>query len=720
MDQFCAVKNASYQRCSCSDRIYDIVAAQNVMEDAGAQLTAFTENLDVVGMSAAQATAMRNASEGELALTGDKSASKALLQAIMNSIKGEDTNVGGVYEGLNTISIKMDDSAGFGFVDSGQAIATYNGKNLYSAIYGKCREAVRNDCNDASLQRSVTAYLMAVEQDCNTVQKQLDETKKKMTAAVREGGAMLDLARVKDRQERNSSDATACLREVENAVMSDEVCGGGYRKCLDNGKYIDVATGKPMQGVVEFYKLQELLNFAQNISLGEQKLAKNPSNRTFVGNFEKKVKQFAQPALDKCVDIADQVWADYLDKAMLDIYYAQREKVDEIKTGCMDFVSACYMNGSQAITSAMSGLVNGTTNIMPQTIELLDATCKNYVSACDKMFGDGNGNGIIAQYIESRKTQDLTDSCRAVAKQCFDDFGGVSYSNFYNPISGLFSAGRALDWFTFDSHNYSGANYNEANAEISVVSVCAKRLLEVAACNPPDNPNFAREIFGGFDRSQRTDAGSVYLSYGLRVDDDAYASTGWISSSQMKKDGIATEIYNQIANSLSSDCKNMGGRFVQKRFLSTELYPQDPGDRGFCISSFGIQGLPVQSLLAPYRIGTANDGKENMCPMGYWSKVDTLSWGVCSCWENGGRRSNNGLSLRCVPGRYQYSGGLPAGGMNCTAAECDRAVLSNPARPNDRDKVCPYGLSTTTGECANTTNGTGVFGDINLVPEVPQ
>ena len=55
--------------------------------------------------------------------------------------------------------------------------------------------------------------------------------------------------------------------------------------------------------------------------------------------FENRVKKFAEPALDQCTEHADFVWAAYLDKAMLDIYYAQKDKVAEIKQGCFDFVS---------------------------------------------------------------------------------------------------------------------------------------------------------------------------------------------------------------------------------------------------------------------------------------------------------------------------------------------------------------------------------------------
>ena len=107
MDQFCQLKNDDYRRCSCSNRVFDLSEVRATMQDAGDQLTVFNENLDVVGMTAAQATAMKTASEGENALTSDTSASKQLLQAIMNSIRGDDATVGGKYSGLNSITLSL-------------------------------------------------------------------------------------------------------------------------------------------------------------------------------------------------------------------------------------------------------------------------------------------------------------------------------------------------------------------------------------------------------------------------------------------------------------------------------------------------------------------------------------------------------------------------------------------------------------------------------------
>ena len=94
-----------------------------------------------------------------------------------------------------------------------------------------------------------------------------------MKSAVREGSAMLDLARIENRKKHNSSDITTCINEVENAILSEQVCGANYHKCLDNGEYIDIATGKPIIGVEDFYKLEQLLTFRDGIEAADQKLA---------------------------------------------------------------------------------------------------------------------------------------------------------------------------------------------------------------------------------------------------------------------------------------------------------------------------------------------------------------------------------------------------------------------------------------------------------------
>lgn len=681
MDQFCTLKNDDYRRCSCSDRVFDMIDQRATLEDANEQLTVFTESLEAVGMTAAQAAAMKQASEGENALTSDKSASKALLQAIMNSISGKDTNVGGKYSDLNSINISFDTANAFGMSDAGQAIAAYNGIALYSAVYPQCRQAVKNDCTDASLQRAVTAYLMAVEQDCNTVQTAIDTTKKQLKSAVREGSAMLDLARVENRQNHNSSDLTTCINEIETAILSEQVCGANYHKCLDNGEYIDVSTGKPIAGVVDFANLGKLLKFADGVDASKQKLSKLSSNRTFIQNFESRVKNFAADALDKCTEQADIAWADYLDKALLDIYYAQQSKISEIKQACFDFVAACYTNADKSITAAMQTLTAGNDIVInPDKLALTDQMCTDYVASCDNMFGGDGENGIVAQYIASQKQTDMLTSCRAVAKQCFDKYGGSNYENFYYPYSGLFKTGQALDWFTLHD-----------TKDNSLVSPCAKQLSEIDSCKDK-----VEEVFGGFNRHLTNDR----YNYGTNSDKEEYMER------RPRSTGVATEVYNQVISVLSNQCMNIKGRFVEyQNVISEKLY-----NKTSC--RFADENSWPKSITTIKKIYNLIS-KEYICPREYDSGVDTASWGICSCWANGGRRSEDGNTTKCVDKYYTKESIDPW--INGSAISSDNQLCVYFTTITQGDTT--FYKCTESKDCIKNNNGTCEYKEIPYLPK---
>ena len=149
----------------------------------------------------------------------------------------EKAEVDNLLSSLNSVNMSFDTANSFGTSSVGQTIAAYNGQALYSAVYPQCRDAVSTSCNTASLQRAVNAYLMAIEQDCNTVQTAINAKQKETHAAIRESSAMLDMARAENHQKHNSDNIATCLANVESAILSEEVCGANYHKCLDNGEY---------------------------------------------------------------------------------------------------------------------------------------------------------------------------------------------------------------------------------------------------------------------------------------------------------------------------------------------------------------------------------------------------------------------------------------------------------------------------------------------------
>ncbi len=667
MDQFCQLKNDDYRRCACSNRMKSLSEVRTTLQEAGNQLTVFTENLDVVGMTKNQATAMKTASDGENALTSDKSASKALLQAIMNSLRGQDSNVGGKYSDLNSINISFDAVNSFGTMDAGQAIAKYSGQNLYSAVYPQCRQAVKADCNNASMQRAINAYLMAIEQDCNTVQSAIENMQKQAKASIRESSAMLDLARIENRQNHNSDDIATCINNVESAILSEEVCGKNYHKCLDNGEFIDISTGAPIAGIKDFYKLEQMLTFANDVDLASQKLSKLSSNRTFVLNFESHVKKFAKDALDRCREKSDDVWSNYLDKALLDIYYSQKDKVNEIKQGCFDFISACQENGNNAMTAAMASLTGDAKIVLqPDTILLTKNMCDDYIQSCDNMFdGDTSTKQLFSEYINHQVSVDTLAACRAIIQQCFDNFGGKNYENFYVLSGGIITPQEALDWFTlYDKTNVttpknnficeeSITNYCEDTKNRTIVSKCANQAAKFEACK---DPSVLVKAFGGFDKfTASPDKGSSSIIYiktkasknntywGLLQYDDMSqdSSEARVTRQAPRPTGVASEIYYKIIDILSTQCRNLEGKFNELRWLDSDYqtrYSSYQDKKGPCF---------IHNVKSQFSDGYSVFIGENMCPKGYSTTIDTDSWGACLCWENGARRSNNGQSTKC-------------------------------------------------------------------------
>ena len=92
---------------------------------------------------------------------------------------------------------------------------------------------------------------------------------------------------------------------------------------------------------------------------------------------------------------------------------------------------------------------------------------------------------------------------------------------------------------------------------------------------------------------------------------------------------------------------HLQGRFIELQFRKITNYQEE----NLCMANFGTkattQNQPYESdesLIDLYSIVKG----ENMCPRDYELNVDTQSWGACICWENGGRRSKNGTSSKCM------------------------------------------------------------------------
>ena len=97
----------------------------------------------------------------------------------------------------------------------------------------------------------------------------------------------------------------------------------------------------------------------------------------------------------------------------------------------------------------------------------------------------------------------------------------------------------------------------------------------------------------------------------------------------LRPTGVATEVYNQIISNLTEQCANLDGRFVEVQTKYIEgLY-----DFNNCAFT-NTNNILEQECKNKYRISE----RQKVCPLNYTDQVDTSSWGICSCWANGGRR----------------------------------------------------------------------------------
>ena len=442
MDQFCANANDTYRRCICSARYDEFRNTENAIDQALTLLAQFQDNnLNAVGLSAAEVNAMYSATEGENAIKKDTSAAGQMLAEINDLLSGRSSSSGvenanaTVSAGVLSIDFTSDmddvwgDSGSSIFdTDTGVDLAALTGQELYAEAARQCLEVVADSCeNDAVLTMARSAYGIMVTQDCNLYERNINAQKENLEQTVRTAEKYLREARLEEYQSHNSADVNECITNVRNAILTDIACGPNYEKCMDpTGAYINSTTGEPIYSP-RLFQLENLIGLSGEIG---DVLADNQSFDDFLD--EKRI--YAQTALDSCRDIADTVWTEFKRQALIEIAQAQDEKLEEVKMSCVSTVAECYDTQSGALrdfdttTAQYSGAISAAA---------ARQMCQDQVIACASLYGntegcefDSNGhittgstNGGSAVYggINSSATGMASERCGLTALLAFVD-----------------------------------------------------------------------------------------------------------------------------------------------------------------------------------------------------------------------------------------------------------------------------------------------------------
>lgn len=398
--------NDSYRRCVCSSRLTDIQERERALGQTADQLADFKNlNIEVIPKTAEEVNAMLNASEGELAITEDNSASAQKLAGISEVLTSSKSQA---LTTLGTLDIAGDINQIWATTDlaSGENIANLTGESLYNAVHAQCVDLVASSCpSQSTLNMVISAYGMYIENDCTLLMNALNSQKVQANQSIRETEREMNVARLENYNAHNSTSINDCIAQVRTDITADTACGTDYVHCLDiTGRYLNRDTGEPIYSP-DFYQLEN------QISLDGDVLT-NATNRLIVAELNSK-RIYAARGLETCRDIADEVWDEFVRQAIVEIYQGQQEKIRDVKNECLDVVNACYDEQSNSLKD-FSNIKEEL--LLGSRLELSEELCEEKLYACSNLYGDPNGNGLelLISAMHEITDQKIAKECRAL------------------------------------------------------------------------------------------------------------------------------------------------------------------------------------------------------------------------------------------------------------------------------------------------------------------
>lgn len=429
MDQFCGKANETYRRCFCSSRFLDFRDTEEALDQAKVLLQAFEDNnLNAVDKTAAEVNAMYTASVGEAAIKNDTSGAQSILNEIGDLLAGKKkTSTSGAVASTSSLGVmSLDFSTDIGNIWGGgdgdvfgsngtsifsgggsQDVSGLEGAALYNAVDKQCQAMVAQNCEStAAFNMSKSSYGILISQDCNAYEKSVKSKREQVMQVVRQAEKILRQARLENYRAHNSQDVNECLDRVKSAMLVDTACGTKYKRCLDfTGAYINQTTGEPIYSQ-RLFQLTELIEL--NGTDGDV-IRQNTTYSAALDNLRNR----AASALDSCQGIADTVWSEFKRVAIIEIAQAQDEKIEEVKSTCVQTMKECYDTQADSLKAldTTKGQVTGA--LQAYTTK---AMCEDKVIACASLYGDttgckfdGNGKLVSGNGIDSAGRCGLTE-----------------------------------------------------------------------------------------------------------------------------------------------------------------------------------------------------------------------------------------------------------------------------------------------------------------------
>ena len=416
MDEFCANKDNQLKRCACSSRINEFDKTKQSLAETEDKLLDFSQRLLTINLDKEDATAISQATDGENAYynSKDTSASKKILNEIASKLNTS-FSTSNFNSNLSSLSWSLNEDAAFDNVDSlaGASTTLKTGSALYTAALPVCREMANEICSNEELSMVESGYQMAIEQDCNIVRKSYESQTDSAREKIREGAALLDMSRLDNYQTRNSDDILTCKNKMLTMLTDSAICGTDLGQCLDmTGRYIDPTTGEAFL-TVDLAGLNDLITRP----IENKTWTNMPGNEKFVSFLNSK-KEFLEPAMKNCENIADYVWDSFVEDALSQIKLAQERKLETIRQSCTTLTAQCLTDATKTIQDFDARALSIFGISADKTVNTM---CNDIKSACVTLLNQGGSSDWesgITQISVTKTDETIITTCREVGRNC--------------------------------------------------------------------------------------------------------------------------------------------------------------------------------------------------------------------------------------------------------------------------------------------------------------
>jgi hypothetical protein len=314
-----------------------------------------------------------------------------------------------------------------------------------------------------------SAYMMTIEQDCNTVAKTYVGVSDAALEKVREGAALLDISRLQNHQTRNSDDILTCRKKMVDAMSGAAVCGDDLGLCLDwTGRYIDPSSGGAILSA-DLGKLADLITRPTD----DHTWAGTGDNKRFV-EFLNTKRKYIESVMQNCEGTTTELWDMFLEDALPRLHLAARDKLQEMRQSCTEITAQC---ASGAMTSLEDFDVRALSVFAVNADKTANEICADTRNACTALMNLGGAEWAAGvQAITDQKTLDtVLYACRIIGQNCIIETCSNNASKF--------GACRA------NSNNY-------ARAEILTTKRCWDEVAECIRDVDPVSMKRIADTFG--------------------------------------------------------------------------------------------------------------------------------------------------------------------------------------------------------------------------------